>query len=311
MDERVIAISPVLRTLLVKGIIVPRRSKYSADNYRCIWDAEAKVFPLVKHSADIADKLSNRMGCVVGLAMRYGNPCMDDTLRTLEALGIQRVQVLPLYPHYTRSSFETAVVHALDRCRSLGLGLELLPIGAYYSDKLYRRTLADSVRPYLSVDVDKLIVSMHGIPLSHLSRPCRAENGWVGRCVQRMHSPEERATCYRLHCEETVEFLREDLGLETRQIELVYQSRLGRHEWMRPYFADRVKRWAKEGAKRIAVVCPGFVCDCLETIYEIDIEYREEFLRYGGEHMTYIPCLNSSEALISVLANLINNRQNP
>lgn len=305
MDERVMSLSVFWRTLLVKGLIVPRRAKYSAANYRAIWDAESESFPLVRHSSALAAALSSRMSRCVGLAMRYSEPAMDETLEQLVAAGIRQLYVLPLYPHYTRSSFETAAVHALERNRALGLGLEMRVLDAFYDHPAYRQVLADSIRPYISPEIDKLVISMHGIPLSHLSGPCRIDNGNTKRCRTELHAPQQSATCYRLHCESSAEFIREDLGLSADRVELVYQSRLGRHEWMRPYFSDRVKDWAKEGAKRIAVVCPGFICDCLETIHEVDVEYKEEFLASGGEELRYIPCLNSSEAFVSVLEQLI------
>ncbi len=305
MDERVISIPYFWRTVLVKGLIVPRRAKYSALNYRHIWDEETQSFPLIYHSSKLAEALANKMQRCVGLAMRYGEPSMDDTLKQLKELGVRRVKVLPLYPHYTRSSFETASVYALERLRALGLDLDLEIMDAFYADDDYRKVLADSVRPHVQKDVDKLIVSMHGIPLTHLAQPCRVDNGRTGLRCASSNPEQQRRTCYRCHCEATVNFLREDLGLEANQIELVYQSRLGNQEWMRPYFADRVKVWAQEGAKRIAVVCPGFVCDCLETIHEVDVEYKEEFLQYGGERLDYIPCLNSSEAFVSVLEKIL------
>lgn len=305
MDERVISLSPFWRSLLVKGLIVPRRAKYSAANYSYIWDKETETSPLVYHSHMIADKLAKRMQRTIGLAMRYGEPNMDETLRQLAALGIKEVNVLPMYPHYTRSSFETAAVHALERLRALGLDMNLSVMDAFYEDEGFRKILADSVRPYITEDIDRLVVSMHGIPLSHLTMPCRADNGHTDRCRLSTHTPQQRSTCYRLHCEETAEFLRLDLGLPADRVELVYQSRLGNHEWMRPYFADRVKEWAGEGIKRIAVVCPGFVCDCIETIHEVDVENKEEFLHHGGEELRYIPCLNSSDAFIEVLQNII------
>lgn len=305
MDERVMSLSLFWRTLLVKGLIVPRRAKYSAANYRYIWDRDTQTFPLVRHSAMLAEALSERMQRCVGLAMRYSEPSMDDTLGEMYALGIKRIKVLPLYPHYTRSSFETAAVHALERLKALGLDMELSIMDAFYNHPSYRRVLADSVRPYLSEDIDKLVVSMHGIPLSHLSRPCQADNGAVDRCITHLHTPQQRSTCYRLHCEESADFLRRDLGLAKDKFELVYQSRLGKHEWMRPYFSDRVKQWASEGSRRIAVVCPGFICDCLETIHEVDVEYREEFINSGGESLTYIPCLNSAGAFVDVLREII------
>lgn len=305
MDERVISIPHFWRSVLVKGLIVPRRAKHSAANYRHIWDEETESFPLIYHSSKLAESLAEKMQCCVGLAMRYGNPNMDDTLKQLKALHVRRVKVLPLYPHYTRSSFETASVYALERLRALDLDLDLEIMSAFYDDDSYRKVLADSVRPYLRDDIDKLIISMHGIPLTHLPSPCREQNGQMGLRYKSSNPEQHRLTCYRCHCEDTMEFLRQDLGLKDEQVELVYQSRLGNQEWMRPYFADRVKCWADEGVKRIAVVCPGFVCDCLETIHEVDVEYKAEFLQHGGECLDYIPCLNSSEAFVSVLEKIL------
>lgn len=305
MDERVISLSPFWRSVLVKGIIVPFRAKRSARNYSYIWDEEQEVFPLVHHSALLAEALSEQMKRPVGLAMRYGTPSMDDTLRELSQLGVKEVSVLPLYPHYTRSSFETAAVHALDRLSALGLDMELSVMDAFYEEEAYNRVLVEQVRRHLPEDIDRLIISMHGIPVSHLMPPCRSHNGETKHCIHTHHTPQQRATCYRLHCETSAERLRQDLGLPESKVELVYQSRLGNHEWMRPYFIERVKSFAAEGAKRIAVVCPGFICDCLETLHEIDVEYRRDFMHTGGHQMTYIPCLNSSPELVEALSEII------
>lgn len=304
MDERVISMPYFWRSLLVRRLIVPRRAPHSARNYRKIWEEETKTFPLVRHSATIAQSLSHQIKQPVALAMRYSAPTMADALEGLSRLGVERVKVVPLYPHYTRSSFETAVVHALAERDRLGLKLSLDIVPAFYNDELYREVLAESIRPYLTQPFDKLIVSMHGIPLSHLSRPCRANNGAV-HCANRQHSPQEEATCYRLHCERTVRFLQQDLALAPERVELVYQSRLGNHEWIKPYFATRVKQWAREGTERLLVVSPGFICDCLETLEEIQVELRHAFLSSGGREFTYIPCLNSSERFIEVLSRII------
>lgn len=305
MDERVISIPYFWRALLVKGIIVPQRAAYSAANYRSIWEEETETFPLVRHSASIAYELSQRMQCPVALGMRYGSPSMDDALRALVDLGVEEVMALPLYPHYTRSSYETAAIYALEHNRRLGLGLNIRLVPPFYAHPAYRRVLAEQIRPYLEQPYDKLLVSLHGIPVSHLSAVCRQHNGQTDYCYTRPHTHAERWSCYRLHCETTLELLRADLALPADRVELVYQSRLGRHEWIKPYLSERIKALPREGCRRVLVVCPGFVCDCLETIYEIDVEYREEFLASGGEQFTYIPCLNSNSDFVSVLSEII------
>ncbi len=213
MDERVISIAPFWRSLVVRRIIGSRRAPRSASNYAKIWDAESGTFPLVRSSARLAHELSIRLEKPVGLAMRYGKPEMDEALLALQGLGVQRIKLLPLYPHYTRSSFETAVVHALERAKALGVEAELEIVPPFYNDKLYRQVLAGSIRPYLEEPFDKLIISMHGIPMTHLSRPCQASNGDRHRCLEHQHSPQEQMTCYRLHCESTYTYLCQDLGL--------------------------------------------------------------------------------------------------
>ena len=221
--------------------------------------------------------------------------------------SVEEVLIAPLYPHYARSSYETAVAYVLEEARRLGLSLRFRLLPPFYRDEGYRQVLSEQVRPYLSEPFDRLIVSMHGIPLSHIPKECRHHNGHTDYCAHRRgwHERHAEEDCYRLQCEETRALLQQDLGLEDGQVELVYQSRLGRHEWMRPYMSERIQRLAHEGAERIVVVCPGFVCDCLETIQEIDSYYRSEYLHSGGKSFTYVPCLNSSPAFVRVLGELI------
>lgn len=308
MDEHVISLHHLLRTILVKGIIAPHRAPYSAQNYRTIWDEETKTFPLIAHTARIAEGLSERMRLPVAMAMRYGEPSAATALEALEQLrGLEEVVVLPLYPHYTRSSFFTAVEHIYREAKRLGVSYELLCVRPFYDHQLYREVLASSVRPYLNRPFDRLIVSLHGIPLSHLAKPCAQHNGDTSFCYNRVeaHRDVTSEPCYRLHCECTAKYLAQDLGLESSRVELVYQSRLGWHPWLRPYMKERIQQLPTEGVKDILVVCPGFVCDCLETYYEIDEEYHEEFLAAGGRSFTYIPCLNSSADCIDLLARLV------
>lgn len=308
MDKHVINLAYPLRAALVKGIIAPRRAPYSAENYKTIWDEASQTFPLITHTARIACGLSEQIKLPVAMAMRYGEPSAVEALEALSRMHcVEEVIVLPLYPHYTRSSFYTAVEHIYKEAGRLGVPYRLLCVRPFYDHPLYRETLANSVRPYLSKPFDKLIVSLHGIPLSHLSKACARDNGTTNYCFERaaQHRNQEDEPCYRLHCESTAQFLVQDLGLEASKVELVYQSRLGWHPWLKPYMKERIEQLVGEGAKNILVVCPGFVCDCLETYYEIDEEYHEEFLSSGGASFTYIPCLNSSSACIHLLCTLV------
>ena len=309
MDRRIIGLPHWARHLLVHHIIVPKRAPKSAANYRTIWDEERQAFPLITHTEEIACALAERRQCPVAVGMRYASPSTGSALEALASLlSVEEIIIAPLYPHYARSSYETAVAYVLEEARRLGLSrLRFRLLSPFYNEPSYRAVLTESIRPYLQSPFDRLIVSMHGIPVSHIPKECREHNGETNYCASRRdwHERHAEEDCYRLQCEETTEYLRQDLGLERGQVELVYQSRLGRHEWMRPYMSQRVRQFSGEGAERVVVVCPGFICDCLETIQEIDSYYREVFLAHGGKSFVYVPCLNSSEDFIASLASLL------
>lgn len=308
MDKHVISIPRFWRSLLVKGIIAPRRAPRSAEAYRSIWDESSQSFPLISHTAQLARALSDKLEMPVAMAMRYGKPSMEDAVMALMALDrIKEVVIIPLYPHYTKSTILSAVEHAQTIIKRLGATFATSTIKPYYNNRRYRTALADSVRPYLQNPYDKLVISLHGIPTSHLDAPCARHNGKATHCLDResQHTEQEQQTCYRLHCESTGAYLREDLGLPASKVEVVYQSRLGFHQWLKPYMKERVPQWAQEGCRRVVVISPGFACDCLETIYELNEEYHQEFLHSGGESFVYVPCLNSSPGFVEVLSDLV------
>ena len=308
-DRRVVGLSKSIRHFLVDRIIVPRRAPKSAANYRTIWDEEKQSFPLIDHTASLAEQLAEHQQCPVAVGMRYGNPSTASALTALTSRSeIEEVLILPLYPHYARSSYETAVAFVFEEAKRLQLRpLRFLLTPAFYDDPSYRAVLAEHVREHLPETFDKLIVSMHGIPTSHIPAPCRAHNGDTSHCLDRAHWHQEHgeADCYRLQCETTRHTLADDLSLPQRQVELVYQSRLGFHTWLKPYMSRRIGQFVPEGSEHLVVVCPGFVCDCLETIQEIDDYYRGKFLASGGKSFTYIPCLNSSPAFVGALSELV------
>lgn len=308
-DRRVVGLSKRIRHFLVDKIIIPRRAPKSAANYRTIWDEQEQNFPLITHTASIAEQLSELRQAPVAVGMRYGNPSTADALQALAARPeVEEVTIVPLYPHYARSSYETAVAFVLEEIQRLGLRpLQLSLLPAFYDAPEYRAVLAAHVRAHLPEGFDRLIVSMHGIPTSHIPQPCRAHNGDPTHCLDRAdwHRTAGEEDCYRLQCEATRHYLAEDLSLPQQQVELVYQSRLGFHTWLQPYMSRRVGEFASEGTEHLVIVCPGFVCDCLETIQEIDDYYRERFLASGGKEFTYIPCLNSSPAFVRALSTLI------
>ena len=216
MDRRIIGISYPLRYFLVHHLVVPRRAPKSAAHYRTIWDASAQNFPLISHSASIAQQLAELRREPVAVGMRYGHPGTGEALEALAALpDIEEIVIVPLYPHYARSSYETAVAFALEEMRRLGLRPMRLRLQApFYGETAYRTALADSVREYLTEPFDRLVISMHGIPLSHIPKACREHNGHSAHCADRRtwHERHGEEDCYRLQCEETRRYLAEDLG---------------------------------------------------------------------------------------------------
>ena len=186
-DRRVVGLGRRTRHFLVDRIIIPRRAPRSAENYRTIWDDEEKTFPLIAHTASIADQLSRQRQCPVAVGMRYGNPSTAEALCALAALpSVEELVIAPLYPHYAQSSYETAVAFVLEELNRLKLRpmkLSLLP--AFYDAPEYRSVLADHVREHLPEHFDRLVVSMHGIPTSHLHKACRARNGHTSHCLDR------------------------------------------------------------------------------------------------------------------------------
>lgn len=308
-DRRVVGLGKRVRHFLVDKLIVPRRAPKSAANYRTIWDEGLQNFPLITHSSSLAEQLSQQRACPVAVGMRYGNPSTADALQALASLpSVEEVAIVPLYPHYARSSYETAVAFVfeeLERLQLRPLRFRLLP--AFYDSPAYRTVLADQVRKHLPEAFDRVVVSMHGIPTSHIPEQCREHNGSTSHCLRRKawHTEHGEEDCYRLQCEATRHYLAEDLSLPQGQVELVYQSRLGFHTWLKPYMSRRIGEFVREGVEHLVVVCPGFVCDCLETIQEIDDYYRGKFIASGGKRFTYIPCLNSSPAFVEALSQLL------
>ncbi|GAB3016030.1 ferrochelatase [Niabella terrae] len=294
MDERVIDKPYWLRLLLVKGIITPFRAAKSAEAYQTIWWPEGS--PLVVLTDRLKQVLEPRVDAPVEVAMRYGNPHPKEAYdRLLErAPDLEEVILVPLYPHYAMSSWETAAEYAREVYRKQGYGFKLTVMPAFYDHPAYIQALAESIRPHLAGDFDQLLFSYHGIPESHIYKtgtPSRAHDLVApDHCCE---DPQLQQTCYRHQVIEATRRTAEALGLERHQWAIAFQSRLGRDPWLLPSTQERLPNLPGEGVKKIKVVCPSFVSDCLETLEEIDIRGREDFLANGGESFEYIGCLNT------------------
>ena len=305
MDERVIDAPKWLRTILVRGVILQTRPKKSAKAYAKIWWEEGS--PLIILSQKFAEKLKKHTKMPVVLGMRYGSMSIKSALKELEDQGVDDVLLVPLYPHYAMSSYETVVVKTLEEQQKGFPKMKVTTLPAFYKHPDYIQALSESIKDGLKdFEYDHILFSYHGIPERHIrkSDPTRFHCKIDGSCCK-INSVAHN-TCYRHQVYDTTEMVKAYLGLSEEQVSTSFQSRLAGDPWLKPYTDYEFERLAKEGVKRLAVITPAFVSDCLETLEEIAMEGKEEFEEAGGEHYKHIPCLNDNEAWVAVMAKWAN-----
>ncbi|AXP38568.1 ferrochelatase [Haemophilus influenzae] len=284
-DPRVVDLPRCKWYPLLKAIILPLRSKRIAKNYQAIWTEQGS--PLLAISRQQKDALQTyldkqNIDTQVEIAMTYGNPSMQSAVKNLLKNQVERIIVLPLYPQYS-SSTTGAVFDAFANALKEERGLVPFDfIHSYHIDENYINALADSIKVRLKSD-EFLLFSYHGIPLRY----------------------EKMGDYYREHCKQTTIAVVNKLGLTEKQWGMTFQSRFGCEEWLQPYTDKFLESAATQNIQKIAVVCPGFSVDCLETIEEIDKENRENFLTNGGQSYQYIPALNVEHAHIEMMGKLI------
>jgi protoporphyrin/coproporphyrin ferrochelatase len=304
MDERVIDESWLMRTLLVKAIIVPFRAPKSAEAYRKIWMKEGS--PLIVYTKKLKEALENINGEPVEIAMRYGNPSAEYGLNKLVQSNpsLEEIVIVPLYPHYAMSSYETAVedVKAVYKKNQYSFKISFVP--PFYKDPRYLNALAENITPYLNKTYDHILFSYHGIPGRHIRKSdvtgchcLRTEN-----CCETA-SPAH-AHCYRHQVRTTTRLVTEMLNIPVNKYSISFQSRLGKG-WLTPFTDIRLEEMPEEGIKNLLILCPAFVSDCLETLEEIAMRGKEIFMNAGGERFTMIPCLNTNALWVEALAEIV------
>lgn len=301
MDQRVVDLPWPLRRLLV-GMILITRAGASAHAYRTIWTDAGS--PLIVTSRKVQAALAQRVSVPVELAMRYQSPSIETALRQLAARGVTRTWVIPLFPHYAMSSFETAVARTQELAASLAPAMTLGIHAPYYAHPDYIGALVASAAEYLQGDYDHLLFSYHGIPERHLRRtdPTGQHCLQVANCCE-VPSPAH-AVCYRAQCLATTREFVKLAGVPADRYSVSFQSRIGRDPWLTPYTEQELSRLAGAGRKRLLVICPAFVADCLETLEEISLRGRATFLAAGGTAFTAIPCLNDHPRWIDALVTM-------
>jgi len=305
MDERVIDVPNWLRNILVRGIILQTRPKKSAEAYKKIWWDEGS--PLVVISERFKEKLKLQTEMPVALGMRYGSMTTKKALQELKEKGVDEILLVPLYPHYAMSSYETVVVKVMEEQQKLFPEMSIITLPAFYKSPDYIKVLSEKIAAELKdFQYDHILFSYHGIPERHIrkSDPTKFHCKIDGSCCK-INSVAHN-TCYRHQVYDTTELVKAYLGLPEEKVSSSFQSRLAGDPWLKPYTDFEFERLAKEGKKRLAVITPAFVSDCLETLEEIAMEGKEQFEEAGGEHYKHIPCLNDDDAWVAVMGKWVN-----
>ncbi len=305
MDERVIDVPKWLRNLLVRGIILRTRPKKSAEAYSKIWWEEGS--PLIVISERFTEKVQKKTEMPVALGMRYGTMTIKNALQELKDKGVDEVLLVPLYPHYAMSSYETVVVKTMEVQREHFSEIELTTLPAFYKNEDYIRVLAERIADGLKdFDYDHILFSYHGIPERHIrkSDPTRYHCKIDGNCCH-VNSVAHH-TCYRHQCFDTTKSVQAFLNLPADKVSNSFQSRLPNDPWLKPYTDFEFERLAEEGKQNLAVITPAFVSDCLETLEEIAMEGKEQFQEAGGKNYKHIACLNDTDAWVEVMAKWVN-----
>lgn len=303
MDPYVIDLPWPVRRLLVSLILI-KRPEQSAHAYASIWWEEGS--PLVVLTRRLQQAMASHWNHgPVEIAMRYGEPSLPSVLQKLAAQGVRTVTLAPLYPQFADSTVTTVVEQAKAVIAEQKLPLQMNVLQPFYDQPEYIDALVESARPYLQQDFDHLLLSFHGLPERHLKKldPTGTHNFQDADCC-RDASVEMLAVCYRGQCLRTAQAFARKMGLPDGKWSVSFQSRLGKAKWIEPYTEARLDELAKGGAKKLLVMCPAFVADCIETLEEIGDRGREQFIEAGGEELQLVPCLNDHPEWVRALTTL-------
>ena len=305
LDPNVINLPWPLRQLLVRRIIVPKRYRESARSYNAIWTKDGS--PLLLNTQKVTLALQNELQgeMIVEYAMRYQNPSLNTVLSSFKKKDIENLIIFPMFPQYAAATTGSIKSRIHQMIKSWKRPPNISFIEQFATNPYFIKTFA--IRGTKAHQYDHILFSFHGLPQKQIIKADRS-----GRCLS---SPDccigrpLNNNCYRSHCLMTAQFIAKELQLSSKQYTLCFQSRLGKQEWLKPYARDVLKSLAQNQIKSLLVFSPSFVCDCLETLYEIEIEFRKEFLSHGGEKLDLVESLNDHPSWIKGLASLLRENQ--
>jgi len=302
-DDNVVDLPKFFQQFILRLFILPFRPKNTLEAYEKIWTKKGS--PLIISTESIANKLTEKTGWNVEYAMRYEEPSIEKALHKFKKNEINKIYVISLYPHNAMATTVTTELETRNVAMNVSNDFELIFTKPFFDNEEYINAMVNSIRPYVeNKSYDKIIFSYHGIP----KRQAKKTDETGEHCFSTSNCCEIEndgsKDCYRSHTRIASDLTAKKLGLKDDQWEIAYQSRIG-PGWLTPFTDKRLAKLPEEGKDNIAILCPSFISDCLETLEEIDIRGRETFLKAGGKNMTYIPCLNDSEDTINLLENLV------
>ncbi len=305
MDERVIDVNPILRTILVKGIIVPFRGPKSAKLYREIW-SETTGSPLMHYSLLQQQLLQQRLGdeYQVELAMRYQSPSIDSALKKLKDDQVSNIRVIPMFPQYASASTGSVLEKVMKLVRKWQTIPNISFVNSFHDNELMINAFADNGNKHKPETFDHILFSFHGLPQRQLVKSDHSQKHClkIKDCCSTL--TENNKFCYSAQCHDTARLIANKIGLTEDKYSVCFQSRLGKDPWVQPYTSEVIEHLAEKGVKKLLVFCPAFVADCLETVHEVTVEYGEEFRALGGEHVQLVESLNDHPLWIDALVAL-------
>ena len=298
-DPYVLDVPAPLRWLLLNLVILPFRPSRSAHAYRQIWSERGS--PLLVHGEELRRKVAERLdaGVALELAMRYGEPAIAEALARLSGQGVSHVAVFPLYPQHSSAATESSVEAV--RSAAAGSGLTMNVVPAFFDHPRFIEAVAEVARPTLNAGApERVLFSFHGLPERHVRKADESGRCFIDSdcCLERRDGGID---CYRAQCFATAQAVGDALAIPEEQRVVAFQSRFGRERWIRPHTDRVLAELAREGVRRVAVVMPGFVADCLETLEEIGIRGAATFREHGGEQLSLAPCVNASDVWADAL----------
>jgi ferrochelatase len=305
MDEKVIDINKFFRSILVKCIIAPIRSKKSAEAYETVWTKQGS--PLISITKSFCEKLAKIVNVPVTYCMRYGNPNVHKAMTELLQSNpkLEEVFIAPMYPHYAMSSYESALENVKNYITKNYNHIKIKELKPFYDEPEYINLLSASIKKYTSTkDYDAILFSYHGLPIRHLKKSditkshCYLKN----ECCKLKSDAWQ--FCYKHQVIETTDRVFEKLSLPENKKFIGFQSRLGKG-WIEPYTDQILEEMPSKNIKKLLIICPAFVTDCLETLEEINIRAKEIFIEKGGKEFDVVACLNDSEEWVNVFASYL------